>query len=160
MAHAYSLKSSSQLGTCHPHLQLLFHRVLGRRDHTILCGRRTRNAQQLAYDTHHSKVQWPNSPHNCALPNGDDDTSGISMAVDLAPYPIDWGDTGTPEQNRKALARFYEFHGYVRREWELIREEIPAIDYDLTWGGDWDGDLDFSDQTFDDLVHWQLKREA
>jgi hypothetical protein len=27
----------------------------------------------------------------------------------------------------------------------------------LRWGGDWDSDKDFSDQNFDDLVHWELK---
>jgi hypothetical protein len=27
---------------------------------------------------------------------------------------------------------------------------------DLRFGMDWDGDLDFSDQTFDDLVHFEL----
>jgi peptidoglycan L-alanyl-D-glutamate endopeptidase CwlK len=48
--------------------------------------------------------------------------------VDVAPYPIDWED----------YEKFYWFGGYIR------------------WGGDWDGDGDFKDQTLVDLVHWEI----
>lgn len=64
----------------------------------------------------------------------------IGKAIDLAPYPIDWEDT----------KRFYYFAGMVMA---LAKEmEIP-----LRWGGDWDSDDDLSDQTFDDLVHFELE---
>lgn len=31
-----------------------------------------------------------------------------------------------------------------------------SLGYDLRWGGDWDGDRDFEDQTFIDLPHFEL----
>jgi len=30
------------------------------------------------------------------------------------------------------------------------------IGVDIRWGGDWDGDGDRTDQTFNDLCHWEL----
>jgi peptidoglycan L-alanyl-D-glutamate endopeptidase CwlK len=30
------------------------------------------------------------------------------------------------------------------------------IEHHIRWGGDWDGDQDFRDQTFDDLAHFEL----
>jgi peptidoglycan L-alanyl-D-glutamate endopeptidase CwlK len=38
-----------------------------------------------------------------------------------------------------------------------ILATAKRLGYELTWGGDFDGDLDFDDQTFQDLVHYQLK---
>ena len=72
-----------------------------------------------------------------------------SLAVDVVPYPIDWGEAGTESEKRKAIARFYHFAGYVLRTAE-------KMDISIRWGGDWDGDKDFSDQSFDDLPHWEL----
>ena len=62
-----------------------------------------------------------------------------SMAVDVAPCPIDWEDT----------KRFYHFGGYVKA-W------AHALDIKIIWGGDWDSDNDFRDQRFHDLVHFEL----
>lgn len=31
------------------------------------------------------------------------------------------------------------------------------LGHNLTWGGDWDGDWDLDDQTFNDLVHFELR---
>jgi peptidoglycan L-alanyl-D-glutamate endopeptidase CwlK len=39
--------------------------------------------------------------------------------------------------------------------------EIGAIKHRIRWGGDWDMDNDLSDNTFNDLVHFELyKPEA
>ena len=71
------------------------------------------------------------------------------MAVDAAPYPVNWGDQGSLRQRQKAIARFYEFAGYVLAVADQQRLQ-------LRWGGDWDMDGDFLDQRFDDLVHFEL----
>lgn len=63
-----------------------------------------------------------------------------SRAVDVAPYPINWGDK----------KRFYHFAGYVQGL-------AAQLGISLRWGGDWDGDNDLNDQTFFDLVHFELK---
>jgi hypothetical protein len=61
------------------------------------------------------------------------------MAVDVAPYPIDWEDT----------KRFYHFAGFVQATAKQLN--IPII-----WGGDWNNNNNFKDQTFNDLVHFEL----
>ena len=60
-------------------------------------------------------------------------------AVDLAPYPIDWKNT----------KRFYYFAGLVL----AIAKEMGLK---IRWGGDWDSDDDLDDQTFMDLVHFEI----
>jgi peptidoglycan L-alanyl-D-glutamate endopeptidase CwlK len=64
---------------------------------------------------------------------------GFSHAVDVAPYPIDWNDT----------KRFYHFAG-------AVQERARQLGLDIRWGGDWDSDQDLNDQTFNDLVHWEI----
>ena len=50
----------------------------------------------------------------------------------------------------KNRARFAEFAGIVKAiGWYRYQVRIR-------WGGDWDGDNDLDDQTFDDLVHFEL----
>ena len=66
---------------------------------------------------------------------------GMSHALDLAPYPIDWQD----------LNRFWLLGGVGMA---LAHEmDIPII-----WGRDWDGDRIYTDQTFNDFPHWQIPR--
>lgn len=60
-------------------------------------------------------------------------------AIDLAPYPIDWDNT----------KRFYYFAGMVL----AVADEMGIR---LRWGGDWDMDNDLDDQSFMDLVHFEL----
>jgi peptidoglycan L-alanyl-D-glutamate endopeptidase CwlK len=79
---SFSKKSLHNLVTCHPDLERLFKEVIKHRDCSVLCGHRTEEKQQEAYDKGYSKVKFPNSRHN-KLP---------STAVDVVPYPIDWDD--------------------------------------------------------------------
>lgn len=131
--------SKERLNTAKLCLQDLFNIVVQDYDCSILCGHRNQLHQDAAFNSGASKVSWPNSRHN----------SFPAQAVDVAPYPIDWGETGTTNERQKAIARFYHFAGYVTHVSE--NENIP-----VRWGGDWDGDKIFSDQKFDDLVHWEL----
>lgn len=57
-------------------------------DVTVLCGWRNQVDQDAAFKKGASKLQWPNSKHNHTTERGDPD----SLAVDLAPYPINWAD--------------------------------------------------------------------
>ena len=52
-------------------------------DFKIICGHRGKLEQDDAFNNNKSQVKWPNSKHN-VFP---------SIAVDLAPYPIDWNNT-------------------------------------------------------------------
>tara|TARA_R110002020_G_scaffold116514_3_gene266986 strand:- start:2368 stop:2748 length:381 start_codon:yes stop_codon:yes gene_type:complete len=60
-------------------------------------------------------------------------------AVDLAPYPIDWEDRDT----------FYYMGG-------MIRGIAKQLEINVRYGGDWDGDGNTKDNSFDDLVHFEL----
>ena len=84
-------------------------------------------------------MQWPNSKHNAIAPKK-------SKAVDVSPYPIPdkWG-----EKNFKELAKFYHFAGYVKG----IADEMSIA---IRWGGDWRDDGDFVENSFDDLLHYEI----
>lgn len=125
----YSARSAERLLTCDHRLQRVFNRVIEKVDHAILVGHRGEDDQNAAYAAKLSKLKWPHSTHNY-LP---------SRGVDAAPYPIDWDD----------IDRFHAFAAIVLEV--AAQEGVP-----LRWGGDWDGDGDTKDQTFNDLVHFEL----
>jgi peptidoglycan L-alanyl-D-glutamate endopeptidase CwlK len=125
----YSNRSAIKLAECDERIQRVFNTVIETVDNTILVGHRNQEDQEEMYETGRSQLQWPNSMHN-SLP---------SKAVDVAPYPIDWNDR----------ERFTLFAGYV-----LGVAENMGIK--LRWGGDWDRDFKTSDNSFDDLVHFEL----
>ncbi len=133
----FSRRSRNNLDTCHMDLVALFNKVVRNYDCTILEGRRTKNRQIEMVRT--GKSQTLNSRHVAIPPNP-------SMAVDVAPYPISFSNSS------KNIARYYHFAGYVFCM--AHRLSIP-----LRWGGDWDGDFDFSDQVFNDLVHFEIRRK-
>lgn len=64
-----------------------------------------------------------------------------SMAVDVAPIhngKIDWNDST-------------KFYGLAKK----ILNKAKELNITLRFGGDWDMDGDFKDQTFNDLVHFE-----
>ena len=124
----FSARSRSQLETCHKDLRRLFDRVIVSWDCTILEGHRTQERQAQLLREGKSKVQI--SKHNYRP----------SLAVDVAPYPIDWEDT----------ERFVEFGLFVL---QVARD----LGLSIRWGGDWDGDGDLTDQSFNDLVHFEIR---
>lgn len=125
----FSERSKAKLATCHPELQHLFNEVVKHFDCTILTGHRDKEAQNGAFNAGKSKLQWPNSKHN----------ESPSMAVDVAPYPIDWND----------LERFRRFVWFVRGV-------AAARGIEIRTGADWDGDHSITDQSFHDLPHFEL----
>ena len=131
---SFSNTSQGRLDTCDSRLVEIFEEVIKHWDCTILQGVRPKEEQDEYFRTGRSKVQWPNSKHNVLNP-GDK-----SRAVDVAPYPIDWNDT----------RRFDYFAGFVKGI--AISKGVT-----LRWGGDWDSDGDQSDQTFNDLPHFEIK---
>lgn len=125
----YSQKSLTQLNTCHADLQKLFKEVVKEFDNTILEGHRGEAAQNKAYADGNSKLRWPNGKHN----------KKPSIAVDAIPYPIDWNDR----------ERMSYFAGYVKGI-------AHSMGIKIRWGGDWDNDTEVKDNSFDDLVHFEL----
>jgi len=125
----FSNSSLKKLNECHPLLQSLFHEVIKKYDCKVICGYRTEEKQTEAFDNGFSKTKFPNSKHNLVPSHG----------IDVIPFPIDWTDH----------KRFYHFAGYV-----LGIANMHNVN--IRWGGDWDIDLDFNDQTFYDLAHFEI----
>lgn len=126
----FSDKSREELETCDTRLQALFEVVVLSFDCMILEGHRSKTRQKDLYER--GLTQVTTSKHN----------SSPSVAVDVAPYPISWKDT----------YRFYYFGGFVMGIAKTMG--IP-----LRWGGDWDGDTQVRDQSFNDLVHFEIAED-
>jgi hypothetical protein len=123
-------RSLQRLQECDKDLQIIFEEVIKNYDCTILCGHRGKEDQDEAVRTGKSKLSFPNSKHN----------STPSRAIDVVPYPIDWNDK----------ARFYHFAGYVC-------SLANSLGIKIRWGGDWNGDLNFKNDSFVDMPHFQLE---
>lgn len=127
---SFSQKSLDKLNTCHPDLQKLFKEVIKHWDCTVLEGYRDQATQDEYYRTGKSKLKYPNGKHN----------KTPSLAVDVVPYPIDWNDK----------ERFRAFGGFVLGV-------AATLNIPLRWGGDWNGNKNFKDESFIDMPHFELK---
>ena len=126
MAH-FSAISKDRLASCDDRLQQLFNEVIKHFDCRIIEGHRT-NAKHQQYLA--QKASRRVDSLHLRTP---------SLAVDVAPYPIDWED----------LNRFRYFGGFVKGIAAMLN--IPII-----WGGDWDNDTQVNDQRFNDLIHFEI----
>lgn len=133
---SYSNASADRLFTCERLIQKLFNEVIKYTDCTILEGHRGQIDQDNYERLGKSTVKWPHGKHN----------SQPSKAVDATPYPIpkNWG-----ADHWKDKVKFYEFAA-------IVLYEAKKMNISIRWGGDWDGDGDYHDQSFDDLVHFEL----
>ena len=106
----FSDTSHAKLLTCHKDLQDICNEAIKIYDFAVICGHRTKEEQQKAFDAGFSKVRWPDSKHN----------KTPSLAVDLVPYPIDWNDR----------ERFQQLAGIIKG---IAHSKLIKIE----WGGDW-----------------------
>lgn len=135
-----------KLMSCNDKLQQLFQEVVKHQDCTVLFGHRGEAEQNQLFADKKSEKKYPDSKHN-SMP---------SNAIDIAPYPIPegWGDlkgqtTKARDLDWKERVKFYEFAA-------IVRYEAARMGIKIRCGADWDGDGDYRDQTFDDLVHFEL----
>jgi len=126
---SFGPKSKGNLGEAHQDLQKLFKKVVETYDCAVIEGYRGQEEQDSAYHSGKSKLKYPKSKHN----------RQPSLAVDVVPYPVDWEDT----------KQFYHFAGFVQG----VAEEMGIS---LRWGGDWNSNRLFEDQSFHDLPHYEL----
>lgn len=94
----------------------------------VLEGLRTAKRQQMLFDSGRTKTL--KSKHLAG------------EAVDLIWEDFRFEDWDNTE-------KFYYHAGYIAR----VADELQV---NIRWGGDWDGDGDFHDQAFNDLVHFEL----
>jgi len=134
--HTFSTTSLDRLEGVHPALADLCFALLYHVDILIVYGKRTEAQQQILVQKGLSKTM--NSKHLIQ-------PDGYCHAVDIAPYPLDWDNT----------KRFYWVAGMAKA---LAPQYLPDDMY-LRWGGNWDSDNDLDDQTFMDLVHFELRKK-
>ena len=127
--YKFGKTSRARLDTCDPRLIEILEEAIKIVDFTVLCGERTEEEQRLAVTTGASKVSYPNSMHN----------HSPSLAVDIAPYPIDWKD----------ISRFAHLGG-------IIRGIAQQKGIKIRCGFDWDGDGNITDHKFMDWPHIEL----
>lgn len=125
----YSDISKQRLATCHPDLQKIFNEVIKHYDCVIICGHRGEKEQNEAYAKGFSKLKWPNGNHN----------KNPSRAVDALPYPIDWN-------NKDSHLHFAGF----------VMGVASAMGIKIRWGGDFNQDKNFKNDSFIDRPHFEL----
>ena len=114
--------SLERLATCDQRLQLIANAAILITDFSVSCGYRGEQAQNEAYAAGHSRLRYPQSRHN----------RSPSQAMDLIPWPVDWGNIG----RFKALAK-------------IVKKTAADMNIPLDWGGDW--------LTFKDYPHYELR---
>lgn len=124
----FSKTSEARLKTCHPDLVAVCRELIKQYDFAVLCGHRGKAEQNTAFANGTSRLSYPQSAHN-KIP---------SHAVDLAPYPLDWGN----------LARFREMWHRFDAIAQLLRER-GEIESEFEWGGEWN--------TLQDFPHIEIK---
>ena len=126
----FGKKSQERLNTCDPRLVELFEEVVEHFDCSVIQGYRDEAEQNKAFEDGFSKLKYPKGSHN----------KYPSLAVDIAPYPIDWKDRD----------RFHLFAGFVKG----IASQMGL---NIRWGGDWNSDTHTKDNNFDDLPHFEIR---
>lgn len=127
--YKFSKKSLELLSQCDERLQKLCYEVIKVMDISILVAYRGQEEQDKAFAEKKSKLKFPNSKHN-KVP---------SLAVDVAPYPIDWADE----------RRFYFMMG-------IFKAKADSLGIKIRLGGDWGSDNNFQNDGFVDLPHIEL----
>ena len=124
-----SKSSIEKLQTCHKDIQKVILAVAADTEIQVIEGHRTLERQEMLFKQ--KKTKTMRSKH----------LSVPSMAVDVAPInngKIDWNDST-------------KFYGLAKK----ILNKAKELNITLRFGGDWDMDGDFKDQTFNDLVHFE-----
>lgn len=117
--------SLDRLMTCDTRLQDVVRAAAKRYDFIVLCGHRGQEDQERAFAEGKSRLHFPHSKHNTTP----------SLAVDLAPFPINWDD----------VLRFDHLS-------TVMLEEAAKLQVPLEWGGT-------CFPHFVDKPHYQIKGE-
>lgn len=130
----WSDRSKKVYDTLDPRLQKLVIRMRDEvGDISLTSGHRDRQEQETLFSNGYSTLKFPDSKHN----------KKPSLAVDFAPYPY-------PDKENKLWGALGYLAGHAIR---IAKEE----GFEVRWGGDWNGDGDLTNQSFDDLFHLEVK---
>jgi peptidoglycan L-alanyl-D-glutamate endopeptidase CwlK len=169
--HHYGPESLAKLERAHPDLRKVMLRVGPRFPSTILEAARSVEQQRRNVEKGVSKTM--DSKHILG------ERRDLSDAVDAAPDPLRWpqvkklmarieevaGKLGSESKTEllalvgeavKEHGRWYYHGGYVSGVADEMYER-GEISVPLRWGGDWNGNRQVDDQSFDDLPHHERR---
>ncbi len=132
--YKFSSRSKDRLYSCDQRLIILFEEVIKFFDCSILCGHRGKDEQNAAFAAGNSSLRFPQSKHN-KFP---------SLAVDVCPYYM-----------HDPQIRWQDNRGFILLA-GFIKGIAASKDISIRWGGDWNSNNDMKDNTFNDLVHFEL----
>lgn len=112
----FSENSKKILKECHEDLQRIMNEVIKEIDIVVLCGHRGEEEQNEAYANGHSKAKFGQSKHN-HFP---------ALAIDVAPYPLDWNNIES-----------FEKMG------EVVMRKADELGIKIKWGRDFKGLKDY-----------------
>ena len=144
----FSKSSLSKLRTTHIDLQTLFQVVVKYFDCTITYGIRSTEEQQRLYAKGRT-VPGQIVTYKDGVIKKSKHQEGL--AVDVAVYY-----KNPPHYRWDDKEGMYHFAGQVLGIAAILKEQ-GLIDSDIRWGGNWDGDDELHDQTFYDLIHFEIK---
>ena len=139
----FSNKSKKLLEQVHPDLQIVLNKAIEYIDFSILDST-IRTIEQQKQFVAEGKSKTMNSKHlKKMLPEYGQE---YSLAVDIAPYPIDFNDR----------ERFCLLAGIILGIAKLFKEE-GVIRKEIRWGGDWNQDYITKNEKFSDMPHFEVK---
>lgn len=130
--------SLEKLATCHPDIQKVMHEAIKHFDFSVLYGTRSVAEQQELFKKGRKLVndKWVKVGATVTNLDGVNKKSkhnhSPSLAVDIAPYPINWNDI----DGFKKLA-------------VVVKKAAKTVGVDLQWGGNW--------KSFVDYPHYEIK---
>ena len=150
--YRFGRKSKEQLLSCHPDIQLILNEVIKYYDFSILEGIRSTIRQGKLFKEGRSKLDGikKKSKHQGKKYGNE----LVSYAVDIMPYKK---GTNAFSGKKKDIARFYFLMGMVKAVSKKLLED-GLITHTVRFGLDWDSDDIFTDQNFDDLPHFELRK--
>lgn len=128
---SFGSESKKQLATADKRLQQLFNEVVKHWDCKVTEGKRSEEQQKYYLAQGLSKTLKSKHVYPLGKP---------SLAVDVAAYPINYAD----------FKRQLAFAGFVLGV-------ASQMGLRVRWGGDWNQNTQLSDQTFNDLVHFEIQ---
>jgi len=141
-------RSRKRLNTCHKDIILIMKEVIKVFDFSVLEGLRTAEKQKEYFETGRSQLDGVKK-----LSKHQDHGDGLSYAIDIMPYKK---GSNAFSGKQKDLRRFYYLAGVVKSVSEILYEK-GETSHKIRWGGDWNGNDLFDDNSFDDLPHFELK---
>ena len=139
-------QSLEKLSTAHPKLQLVLKEAIKSYDFMVLYGTRTVDEQFELYKKGRQQQtdgSWKKVGSTVTELDGKIKKSkhnySPSLAIDIAPYPIDWNNI----QRFKDMAK-------------VVLQCAKNLNIKITWGADWDMDGNIEEHKFKDFPHFEL----